>query len=427
MLELSTAALLLILLVLLFLSAYFSSSETAMMALNRYRLSHLAEQNEPGARRAQRLLETPDRLIGLILTGNNFVNNAAATIVTIISTRLLGDSGPVVGAVTLTVFMLIFAETMPKTLGALHPERVAFSSAPILQALMWICYPIVWAVNMLANAVLYVFGIRVSGSAEMALSREELRTVLKEAGSLIPRKHREMLFGVLDLERVTVEDIMTPRGEIDALDLDLPPTELRDQLMMARHTRLPCYEGSIDNLLGILHMRKVMRLLAANEDISAAVLRPLLEEPYFIPNGTDLNKQLLHFQRRKQRMGIIVDEYGEIEGMLTLDDLLEEVVGEFTTHPQAFDLDIYHQADGTYLIDGTTPIREINRHCHWDLPESGPKTLNGLVLEQLESIPDQGTSLRVGDYVIEVTSVIDQAVRTARLCKVDDMPGNGNT
>jgi Mg2+/Co2+ transporter CorB len=413
--DFSTSTLLIALVVLLVLAGYFSASETAMMALNRYRLRHLAERKHPGAARAEKLLERPDRLIGLLLTGNNFVNNAATTIAALVSVRLLGELGPLVSTILITIVGLIFAETMPKTLAALHPERIAFLSAPLLQGLMWLLYPFVWAINVLANAVLLVFGVRVEAGGGMTLSREELRTVLKEAGALLPRKHREMLFSVLDLEGMAVESIMIPRAEIDAIDLAAPPAELREHLTTTRHTRIPCYLGSLDNLVGILHMRKVSRLLTGNEEITLEALKALADEPYFIPSGTDLNTQLLNFQRRKQRMGIIVDEYGDIEGLLTLDDLLEEIVGEYTTHPQVYDLDIYPQPDGSFLIDGTTSIREINRRCQWQLPEHGPKTLNGLILEALEDIPDADTSVKIGDYFIEVTSTTGKAVRTARV------------
>ncbi len=386
-----------------------------MMALNRYRLRHLADQNHRGAQRARRLLDRPDRLIGLILLGNNFVNIAATTIATLISIRLLGDLGPLVAMVVLTLVVLIFAETTPKTLAALYPERVAFPSSLVLGVLLVVLYPLVWLVNILANAVLRLFGVRVDKADDMALSREELRTVVKEAGAMISGKHREMLFGILDLERVTVEGIMVPRAEIDGIDLDAEPGDLREQLMTARHTRMPCYRGSLDQLAGILHLRKVSRLLSSTDEISTDLLAELVEEPYFVPNGTDLNTQLLNFQRRKQRIAMIVDEYGEIDGLVTLDDLLEEVVGEFTTDPQAFDLDIYPQEDGTYLIDGSATIREINRSCGWRLPEDGPKTLNGLILETLENIPEPDTSLRIGDYTIEVENTTDQAVKTARI------------
>lgn len=401
--------------VLLGLSAFFSASETGMMTLNRYRLRHLVEKRIRGAVRAQKLLERPDRLIGLILLGSNFVNTAATTIGTLISIRLLGPIGPLVAAGVLTVMMLIFTDTMPKTLAALHPERIAFPASAILRPLLFLSYPLVWLLTILANAALRLFGVSVDQQPSMALTREELRTVVREAGALIPGRHREMLFGLLDLERITVADVMVPRNDIDGLDLDQDPADLREQLIAPRHTRLPCYYGTLDNLAGILHVRKLPRLIESEEPITAARLAQLADDPYFIPDGTDLQTQLLNFQSSRQRLAVVVDEYGDIEGLVTMDDLLEQVVGEFTTKPQSYELDIYPQADGTFLIDGGTAIRDLNRRCGWHLPETGPRTLNGLILEELESIPDADTSLRINGYTIEIENTIGQTVRTARV------------
>ena len=332
-----------------------------------------------------------------------------------ISIRLLGPIGPVVAAGVLTVMMLIFTDTMPKTMAVLHPERIALPASALLRPLLWLSYPLVWLLTLLANAVLRLFGVRVDQQRNLEVSREELRTIVREAGAMIPGKHLEMLFGILDLEKITVADVMVPRNEIDGLDLEQDPAELREQLLAPRHTRLPCYYGTIDNLAGILHVRKLLRLIESEQLVTAAALAQLADEPYFIPDGTDLQTQLLSFQNSRQRLAIVVDEYGDIDGLVTLDDLLEQVVGEFTTKPQTYELDIYPQADGTFLIDGGTTIRDINRRCGWELPEHGPRTLNGLILEELESIPAADTSLRINGYTIEVENTIGQTVRTARV------------
>ncbi|NNL99657.1 MAG: DUF21 domain-containing protein, partial [Gammaproteobacteria bacterium] len=378
---------------------------------------HLADGGNRGARRAERLLDTPDRLIGLILLGNNFVNFLGTAIAGIIALRVLGDPSPLVVATLLTFVFLIFAEVTPKTLAALNPERIALPSSFVLNLLMKVLYPAVWAINALSQLLMRLLGLRLDQEDQMALSREELRTVLKEAGAMLPGKHRRMLSSMLDLEQVSVEDIMVPRAEIAGIDLDGGATELRDAVMAARHTRLLLYHGSLNNLAGMLHIRKLTRLLAAGQDITAEQLLAIMDEPYFVPGGTDLYAQLKQFQQKKQRLAIIVDEYGDIIGLTTVDDVLEEIVGEFTTDPQAYDRDVHPQADGSFLIDGSANVREINRACGWELPEHGPKTLNGLIIETLEDIPEAETSFRLDDYTIEVKLVSDQAVRTARVLR----------
>ena len=415
MADISVLSLLIILLVLIGISAYFSSSETAMMALNRYRVKHLADNNHPGAKRALSLLARPDRLIGLILLGNNFVNILAAQIATIIGLRLLGEDSLLITTAILTIVVLIFAEVLPKTYAALHPEAIAFPSSLLLRVLMSLCYPFVWIVNAVSNAMLTVFDIDPGKRGEDPLDREELRTVVKEAGAMIPTKHKQMLTSILDLEEATVEDIMVPRAEIVAIDLDGDWTELITQLEACRHTRLPCYRSNPDNVIGILHMRNLTRLVLSKGAFTIEDLEALMVEPYFVPTRTNLHTQLINFQRQRQRTALCVDEYGEIEGLVTLDDLLEEVVGEYTTDPFVHERDVYPQDDGTYLIDATANIRELNRSCGWRLPEEGPKTLNGLILEALEDIPEPGTSLRIDDYTIEILHASDTVVKTARV------------
>ncbi|MGR8948833.1 MAG: HlyC/CorC family transporter [Gammaproteobacteria bacterium] len=420
MVEISILGLSIILLVLIAASAYFSSSETAMMALNRYRVKHLAENNHPGAKRAHNLLERPDRLIGLILLGNNFVNILAAQIATIIGLRLLGEDSLLITTTVLTVVVLIFAEVLPKTFAALHPEAVAFPSSLILRLMMWVFYPFVRLVNAISNTMLNVFDIDPGKRGEDPLDREELRTVVKEAGAMIPTKHKQMLTGILDLEKATVEDIMVPRSEIVAIDLESDWLEILSQLESCRHTRLPCYRNNPDNVIGLLHMRNLTRLVLNKDELNLDDLEALIVEPYFVPTKTNLHTQLINFQRQRQRTAFCVDEYGEIEGLVTLDDLLEEVVGEYTTDPLVYERDVHPQDDGTFLIDASANIRELNRSCDWNLPVDGPKTLNGLILEALEDIPETGTSLRIENYTIEVVHASDTTVKTARVTPPED-------
>ena len=401
------------LVVLVILSACFSGSETGMMALNRYRLRHLSRAGHRGARRASRLLERPDRLIGLILLGNNFVNIAASSLATVLALRLLGETGIALAAGLLTLVILIFAEVAPKTLAALHPERVAFPAAHVLTWLLAVFQPLVIAVNWMANGVLRVLRLSPSGTDRESLSREELRTVVAEAGALIPRGHRQMLVSILDLEKVTVDDIMIPRNEINAIDLDDPPSEIFEQVVHSQHTRLPLYRGDVNEIEGVLHLRRVVA--PPRENGLAAWLRAQASEPYFVPAGTPLSVQLRNFQRAQERLGLVVDEYGDIKGLVTLEDLLEEIVGEFTTDPADHSADVHPQPDGTYLVDGSANVRELNRAMQWELPTDGPKTMNGLVLEHLEDIPEPGTSLMIAGYPIEIVQTTGNAVRTARL------------
>jgi Mg2+/Co2+ transporter CorB len=404
-----------ILIILLVVSACFSGSETALMSLNRYRLRHQEEAQHPGAVRAARLLKRPDRLISLILLGNNFVNILAASIATIIAVRLWGDEGIAVASLALTVILLLFAEVTPKTLAALYPERVAFPAAYVLEPLLKVLYPLVWLINVVANALLSTFGVRPQQSPISTLSREELRIVLSETGLLLPKRHQYMLLSILDLEKVTVNDIMVPRNEIDGIDINAPLEDILSQLTHCSHTRLYVYQDTIDHVVGILHLRKALHLIA-NDNLNKESLRAIIREPYFIPEGTPLNLQLLNFQRRKRRTALVVDEYGDILGLVTLEDILEEIVGEFTADEVIdSEREIHPQPDGSYLVAGSTNVRELNRTMHWDLPTKGPKTLNGLIIEYLETIPNPGISLRLGQYLIEIVQMSGNAVRTVRI------------
>ena len=385
-----------------------------MMALNRYRLRHLAKSQHKGAKRAAELLERPDRLIGLILFGNNFINIVASMLAAFIAWRIMGEPGLALAPFVLTVVILVFAEVAPKTLAALHPERVAFPAAIVLKPLLTIFYPIVAAINWLANSVLRLLRILPDEVDAQQLSTDELRTVVNEAGTLISQKYQSMLVSILDLEKVTVDDIMVPRNEISGIDIEDDMDEIIELLVHSQHTRLPLYRGDVDDVLGVLHLRKILQPLEHRE-LDKDWLLENVSEPYFVPLGTPLNTQLRNFQRQRQRIGLVVDEYGDVDGLVTLEDLLEEIVGEFTTDPADQSPDVHPQDDGTFLIDGGANVRELNRSQGWELPTDGPKTLNGLVLEYLESIPEPGTSLLIARYPVEIVQVSGNAVKTARV------------
>ncbi|MGO2414172.1 MULTISPECIES: HlyC/CorC family transporter [Cobetia] len=403
-----------LLVVLIILSAFFSSSETGMMSINRYRLSHREKSGERGAKRVTRLLSRPDRLIGVILIGNNFVNNLAASLATIIAIHYFGDvSGPAISTAALTIVVLIFAEVTPKTMAALNPERIAYPASLVLEPMLKVLYPLVWLVNGISNGLLRLFGVRdVSGNAD-SLTRDELRTVVHEAGSMIPRRHQGMLLSILDLENVTVDDIMVPRQEIFGIDLDDDLDIILSHVRASQHTRVPVYKGDINNIIGILHLRNAARFLSLDEITKASIIQEA-REPYFIPESTPLHTQLLNFQKQKRRIGIVVDEYGDVQGLATLEDILEEIVGEFTTDVAGTHQEIHPQDNGSYVIEGTANIREINKAIGWQLPTDGPKTLNGLILEHLESFPDAPASLAIGTTRIEIQQVKDNQITSAR-------------
>jgi len=412
--ELPLSVLFAILALLLVLSGAFSGSETGIMTLNRYRLRHLAKSGHRGARLASRLLRRPDRLIGLILLGNNFVNILASSIATLIALRLGGESAIAVATFLLTLVVLIFSEVTPKTLAALYPERIAFPAAYALSALMRVLYPLVWVVNGIVNAMLRTVGIKLEDSFGESLSRDELRTVVNEAGAMIPRRHQKMLLGILDLDNATVEDIMVPRADIVGIDLDDSWEDILEDIEQSQYTRLPVYRGTIDNVVGFLHLRKILRDLATGR-LDREVLMERVREPYFIPEGTPLNVQLVNFQRNGRRSGLVVDEYGEILGLATLEDILEEIVGEFTTDPAASIKEVQPQDDGSFIVEGGASIRELNRIMDWQLPTDGPKTLNGLILEHMETIPEAGTTIMLQGFPVTILQVKNHKVRTARV------------
>jgi len=417
----SLTVLFIILFILLLLSAFFSSSETALMSLNRYRLRHLEHEGHAGAIRASQLLARPDRLIGLILLGNNFVNIFASAIATVIGVKLYGENGIVIATFALTLIVLLFAEVTPKTLAALHPERVAFPASFILKPLLILLYPLVWFTNAITNRLLALLGVSPEDSSSASINAEELKIALMEAGSLIPKRHKKMLVSILDLEEITVNDVMVPRNEIEGLDINASLPDIIKQLSYCSNTRLPIYEDNLDNIIGILHTRKALHLLAQGS-LTKESLSSIIKEGYFVPESTPLNTQLIQFQRHRRRTGLVVDEYGDILGLITLEDIFREIVGEFTADVIDEDKDIHPQQDGSYLISGSANIREINRHNHWELPTDGPKTINGLILEFLESIPDPGVSLRIDDYVIEVVQTNNNTIKTVRIRHTEPQP-----
>ena len=398
---------------LILLSAFFSGSETGMVALNRYKLRHLARQGHRAALRVEKMLKRPDRLLGVILIGNNFVNNAAATLATLLGLYWFGELGTALAPVVITIVMLIFAEVTPKTYAALRPEKIAFPASLVLKPLHLLFTPLVWFVNGIGNGILRILGVNTEKPHSDHLSADELRSVVNEAGDLIPEAHQRMLLSIIDLEKATVEDIMIPRNEMVGIDIDEDINEIIETLRSSQHTRLPVYRGDPGNMVGILHLRKMTRLLLRGE-INKSEIMQYAVEPYYVPEGTPLHQQLINCQNVKRRIGVVVDEYGDVLGLITLEDILEEIVGEFTTDLAASSNEIHPQEDGSLVIDGTAHLRDINKALRWDLPTDGPKTLNGLILEHLEDIPDSNTSLRIGDYLLEILQVKDNMVKAVR-------------
>ena len=404
------------LLICIVLSAFFSSTETALMSINRYRLRHLASKGNAAARLTEQLLARPDRLIGVILLGNTLANVAAASIVTLVTLQLAGERWLAVANGGLTLVLLLLCEVGPKTYGALHAERLALPSAYVYRPLMWIAYPILWVINGITNSLLRLVGVSAERVASHSLSADELRTVVGEAGSLIPLRHQQMLVSILDLERVTVDDIMIPRSDVAGLDLNDNWERILIALRSAQHTRLPVYAGDLDHMVGILHMKRVARELARGElDRDGLVGLARQREPYYVPEGTTLNQQLVAFQENQRRHAYVVDEYGDVQGLVTIEDILEEIVGEFTSLPHALHRNVHADDDGSYVIAGNATLRALNRALKWSLPIDGPKTMNGLILEHLEMIPEPGTSLKVAGHPIEVLQIADNAVKTVRI------------
>lgn len=390
-------------------SAFFSGAETGIMTANRYRLKHQAKTGDRSAKRILTLLAQPDRLIGVILIGNNVVNIGASSVATLIGLRLAGDPGIAIAAGLLTFIILVFGEVGPKTFAAKHPDTVARIAAPVLAVLLKVLYPLVWVVNVTTNTL---FRLNSLAKGEHKLNMDELRTLVQDV--FLPKQHRQMLLGVLELDNITVNDIMVPRGEVDGIDIEDDIDTITKQLRSTQHTRLPVFRSDINDCIGILHVRNATRFLG-KPGLNKAEILQYVREPYYVPEGTPLQTQLVHFQKLKRRFGLVVDEYGDVQGIVTLEAILEEIVGEFTTSVSDSHKDILPQADGSWVIDGSANIRDINRILHWQLPTTGPKTLNGLIIETLETIPESMLSLKVGTYKIEVLQVRDNTVKAARI------------
>ena len=411
--EIPIAVLLGALIFLILVSAFFSASEIALVTLNRYRLRALSKTGHRGARLAQKLLERPDRLLGIILLGNNFANIAASSIATVLAIQLYGDRGVAIAAGLLTFVVLIFAEVAPKTLAALHPEALAFSAAHLLRPLLIMLYPLVWFTNLLANGLLRLFGVSVRKKSSHEVTADELHALVREADILIPESHQDMLLAILELEKVTVDEVMVPRGEIEGVDLDADWDEIVETLGTSRYTRLPVYKGSLDNVVGLIHLRKVLHLLHTG-NLNRDTFGQLLLEPFFIPQRTPISTALLNFRANKRRIALVVDEYGDILGLVTLEEILEEIVGDFTTAGTSLVAEIQPQDDGSYLVQGSVTLRDLNRQLDWSLPTTGPKTVNGLITEHLRDLPEPGTSLKLGDFQIDVVRTRGTSVQVAR-------------
>ena len=402
---------------LLILSGFFSLSETSMMAINRYRLRHLAKQGHRGARLTVKLLEKTDRLLGVILLGNNLLNTASATLVAIIVATLFAqdDFALFLGTIAVTFAILIFSEITPKVIAAAYPERIAIAASYVLTPLLFIFYPIVWFVNLFVRALLVLFRLQPQqGELDQKISTEELKTLVLEGGHFIQHKYQSMLLNLFDLETITVDDVIVPRSQVEAIDLDADDDVIESQLLTCHHTRLPIYRERMDNIVGIVHVRKVLNQMQ-NGKITAATLERVMRKPYFIPSGTPLFTQLQLFQENQKRVGLVVDEYGEWMGLITLEDIVEEIIGEFTTHAPTQTSAFQKQDDGSIIVEAGTLLRELNRKLNVQFPLDGPKTLNGLILEHFEDIPEAGIGLNIAGCPMEIIQTKNRVVKTVKI------------
>ncbi|HHS3019059.1 TPA: HlyC/CorC family transporter [Legionella pneumophila] len=416
--QLPLSTLLVLLFFLICLSAFFSGSEIGMMSINRYKLRHLVKSNDKQAMRVNSMLARPDKLLSVVLIGNTLANIVASTLATLIGQRFYGDAGVAIATALLTILILVFAEMTPKTLAAIYPQQVAFASSLPLSILQWIFSPLVHLISLITNGILRLFNISVKRMQKETLTGEELRSVVHEAGGLMPVEHKSMLISLLDLEQATVEDIMVPKADIVGIDLDLPWIELLEQLETAQHTRLPIYHGSIDHLAGMIHVRNILNLALENK-LDMENLLNSAEVPYFIPEATPLNIQILNFRKMKRRSCFVVDEYGDILGLVTMEDILEEIVGEFTTDIADLSRDITPQQDGSVIVDASITIRHLNRMMGWSLPLIGPRTLSGLIIEHLGYIPPPDSCLVIDHYHIEILRVSDNMIRGVKMIKAN--------
>lgn len=410
----SIVILVIALLILVCVSGFFSGSETGLMSINRYRLRHQMREGKKSAARVSKLLERPDRLLGIILIGNTFANVMASSVATILFIKLLGDYGVAVATILVTFILLIFAEIAPKTVAALYSQKIAYFASLPLTFLLKILYPVVWVANGIVNNLLKMFGIVVDKTGVDHLSVEELRTVVLESSSRISPQHQDMLLRILEMEAITVDDIMVPRNEIVGIDLNAEWDEILEQLTHSPHTKIPLYKDDIDNVVGIIHLREALNLLGHNK-LSKMSLEKIAREIYYIPEGTPLHIQLFNFRKEQRRQALVVDEYGDIMGLVTIEDILEEIVGELTTEVPSIWKSIKSLPDGSYEVDGGVSIREINRILEWQLPVDGPKTLGGLIVEHFEEIPETGICMRIEGYPLEVLSVEENLVKLVKI------------
>jgi len=417
--HISTTTLIVTLIVMVVVSAYFSGSETGMMTLNRYRLRHLSKQGNRAAKRVERLLRKPDRLISLVLIGNNLVNILASSLATIVGMRLYGDAGVAIATGVLTFVVLVFAEVLPKTVAALYPEKVAFPSSFLLGPLQIIMMPLVWLLNMITRVLMRMVGIKADNVVSAALSKDELRTIVHESRSQISRRNQDMLLSVLDLEKVSVSDIMVPRNDIVGIDINDDWKSIVRQLTHSPHGRIVLYRESLDDAIGMLRIREAWRQMNEKKEFTKEVMLRAADEIYYVPEGTPLSVQLVKFQRNKKKVGLVVNEYGDIQGLVTVEDILEEIVGDFTTSMSpTLAEEVTPQNDGSVIIEGSANVRELNKAFNWRLPEEEARTVNGMILEALEEIPSAGIRLRLHQYDIDILDVQENMIKQVRITPV---------
>lgn len=417
--HISTTSLIITLIIMVVVSAFFSASETGMMTLNRYRLRHKAKHGNRAARRVEGLLKRPDRLISLVLIGNNLVNILASALATIVGIRLYGNAGVAIATGVLTFIILVFAEVLPKTVAALYPEKIAYPSSVLLKPLQILMMPLVWLLNTITRLLMRMVGIKIDNIISTALSKDELRTIVNESRSQISRRNQDMLLSVLDLEKVSVDDIMIPRNEILGININDEWKQIVRQLAHSPHSRIVLYRESLDDAIGMLRVREAYRLMTEKKEFTKEVMLRAADEVYFIPEGTPLSIQLVKFQRNKKKVGLVVDEYGDIQGLVTVEDILEEIVGDFTTSMSpTLAEEVSPQKDGSVIIEGTANVREINKAFNWTLPEDDARTVNGLLLEVLQDIPEPGTHIRISQYEIDVLEVQENMIKQVRMTPV---------